>query len=67
VSAKVSTRTRYSARIKGQASNWDLAAKFDMTAGHLGITNYDGPKVTNRVLLSPEQVRELKKFLRVKS
>ena len=56
--------TRYSKRIKGAPSNWNLAARFDLTEGHLGIVNFDGPKVTDRVLLSPEQVRELRKFLR---
>lgn len=58
-------RTEYSERIKGVASNYHFEVRFDMTRGHLGISQFD-PRAngsTERILLSPEQVRELLAFI----
>lgn len=57
------TRTRYSEKIKGDRRNYDWLARFDMTGGYLGITQLDGETVTDRVLLSPAQVKELLDFV----
>jgi hypothetical protein len=56
-------RTRYSDKIKGSRGNFDLLARFDLTNGHLGITQFEGDAVKDRVLLSPAQVQELLNFI----
>lgn len=56
-------RTIYSEKIKGVPSNHNFAVRFDDTDGHLGITQFDGEAVSDRVLLSPDQVRKLLNFV----
>jgi len=53
----------YSAEIKGDDRNWNWSAQFDKSGdGYVGITQTrDG--TTDRVLLSPAQVRALLKFI----
>lgn len=55
-------KTYYSEKIKGTRRNYDWAVGFDLTDGFLGITQFDGETVKDRVLLSPAQVRELLNF-----
>lgn len=51
---------RYSEIIKGVPRNFNWSVRYDLTAdGFLGITQFDGDKVTDRVLLSPNQVDQL--------
>lgn len=57
------TRTRYSEKIKGDRGNFDWEVRFDVTGGHLGITQFEGAAVKDRVLLSPAQVQELLDFV----
>jgi hypothetical protein len=64
--AKNSGRTIYGEKIKGVPGNYNFAARFDITDGYVGITQYDGEAVTDRVLLSPAQVRELLNFVTAK-
>jgi hypothetical protein len=61
-----STQTRYSRDIPGVPGNHGLTVCFDKTRGFVGISQWDPKNKTNgtdRVLLSPEQVRALLKFL----
>lgn len=55
-------RTIYSDQIAGARGNYNWPVRFDSTDGHLGITQTEGDKVKDRVLLSPKQVQELIKF-----
>ena len=55
--------TRYSEKIAGTRTNHNLPARFDLTDGSLGITQFDNGTVSDRVLLCPKQVQELRKFL----
>ena len=52
----------YSDKVKGDARNFDQAVKFDKQEGYIGITQYDGDSVRDRVLLSPKQFEALKRF-----
>lgn len=54
--------TVYGEKIKGARGNYNWPVRFDVTDGYLGVTQYDGDTVKDRVLLSPAQVRELLKF-----
>lgn len=57
--------TRYSDKVSGDRGNYDWAARYDVTDnGYLGINQYDGDALTDRVLLSPSQVQELINFVR---
>jgi hypothetical protein len=56
-------RTTYSEKIKGARGNYGWLARFDLTNGYLGITQFDGEKVCDRALLSPTQVQELLEFI----
>lgn len=57
-------RTEYSKPVEGDRGNYKWSARFDMTSGrYLGITQYEGDAVKDRVLLSPAQVDELVKFV----
>lgn len=56
-------RTHYSQKIKGNRGNHNFQSRFDMSDGYLGITQWDGETVTDRVLLSPAQVKELLDFV----
>lgn len=60
------TDTWYSKDIPGSKDNWNLTARFDLHKnGCLGIAQWEGKdlKDVNRILLSKEQVTELRKFL----
>lgn len=61
-------RTRYSDTIEGDKRNFDWMARFDDTDGYIGITQSDNPRRndTSRVLLSPDQVKALMKFVKQK-
>lgn len=57
----------YSADVAGDAGNFNSSVRFDLTGGYVGITqreDYDG--CVERVLLTPEQVRALIRFVAVK-
>ena len=57
--------TTHSERIEGDQGNYNWPATFDITpSGYLGITQ--SADSVWRVLLSPTQVKELRKFLRGK-
>lgn len=57
------TRTRYSEKVKGDRGNFNWLARFDLSGGYLGITQFEGDAVTDRVLLSPAQVQQLVDFV----
>lgn len=54
--------TYYSKKVKGAQGNYDWPVRFDRTDGYIGVNQYDGEALKDRVLLSPAQVRELVKF-----
>jgi hypothetical protein len=54
--------TTYSEKIKGNPGNYGWQVRFDLADGYLGITQFDGETVKDRVLLSPAQIRELVNF-----
>lgn len=57
--------THYSQKIGGDRGNYEWATRYDVTDnGYLGINQYEGEKLTDRVLLSPAQVQELVGFVR---
>lgn len=55
--------TLYSERFKGARGNYDWEARFDMTDGYVGITQFEGAAVKDRVLLSPAQTQALLDFV----
>jgi hypothetical protein len=56
---------RYSEKIDGDQGNYDWQVRFDVTDnGYLGINQYEGKNLADRVLLSPAQVQELIDFVR---
>lgn len=59
-------RTYYSEKIKGDSGNYDFVVRFDVTDGYIGLTQYDGEEVKDRILLSPSQVTEFLNFARGK-
>ena len=61
--------TEYSQPVSGNPANYELTARFDMTDGYLGISQWVGAEIKDveRVLLSPAQVKALLKFLRSQS
>lgn len=59
----MSTEWKYSEQIAGDKGNYDWPVRFDVHNGYIGITQWnDGSG--DRVLLSPGQLAELRKFLR---
>ena len=56
--------TTYSGVVNGDAQNHKLPVRFDVTDGYVGISQYDGTLVADRVLLSPKQVQALVQFMR---
>jgi hypothetical protein len=56
-------RTYYGEKIKGSPGNYGWQVRFDVTNGYLGISQYDGEILKDRVLLSPAQVRQLVEFV----
>lgn len=64
--AKLRGRTYYSEKIKGTPGNYSWASQFDITDGYLGISQYEGDAVKDRILLSPNQVKELLDFVAIK-
>lgn len=63
MAARIQGRTYYSERINGARGNHNLQVRFDISDGHLGITQFEGETVTDRVLLSPAQVQALLDFV----
>lgn len=59
--------TTYSPKIEGERGNYEWPVQLDLTDGFLGITQWDGGLVKDRVLLSPKQVKELLAFVNSKS
>ena len=55
--------TYYSEKIDGARGNYHWAVRLDITNGYLGITQFDGEAIKDRVLLSPTQVAELLEFV----
>ena len=56
-------RTTYSKRFDGDRGNFKWPARYDLTDRYLGITQFEGDQVKDRVLLSPDQVKELIDFI----
>lgn len=55
--------TVYSTKVPGARGNYEWPVRFDKSDGYVGINQYDGDKLTDRVLLSAKQVRELIAFV----
>jgi hypothetical protein len=55
--------TTYSDEVPGARGNYGWPATFDLTDGYLGITQFEGDTVKDRVLLSPRQVAALVAFV----
>jgi len=57
--------TEYSAPIRGTVTVHNLTARFDMTDGILGISQWEGEEIArvDRVLLSKAQVSALLAFI----
>lgn len=56
--------TRYSEKIDGDQGNYGWQARFDVSDnGYLGINQYEAGGLTDRILLSPGQVRALLEFV----
>lgn len=62
----VKGRTYYSEEIKGDRRNYGWPVTYDVTDGHLGVTQTENGKVRDRVLLSPAQAKALVKFVEQK-
>jgi hypothetical protein len=57
------TQTKYSDKVAGDKGNYNWDVRFDLTEGkYLGITQYDGDVVKDRVLLTLKQVKALIAF-----
>lgn len=57
-------RTYYSDKIEGAPRNYNWPARYDLTDGYVGISQFeDDGNVKDRVLLSPKQVKELAEFV----
>lgn len=56
-------QTHYSDKIKGERGNYNWPVLYDMTDGFLRISQSDGDKVKDCVLLSPKQVKALVDFV----
>lgn len=58
--------TRYSQSVRGIRANHNLTARFDLTDGLLGVSQWEGDTIArvDRVLLSRRQVRVLLEFVR---
>lgn len=52
----------YSDKVQGDAQNFNQSVKFDKQEGYIGIIQYDGDAVRDRVLLSPKQLKALISF-----
>ena len=55
--------TVYSETVPGAHGNYGWDVRFDMTNGFLGLTQWEGDRVKDRVLMSPKQVKELVAFM----
>lgn len=56
--------TKYSEQFEGDRGNYGWPVCFDKTGrGYIGITQLNGNKVKDRVLLSPEQAKQLAVFI----
>jgi hypothetical protein len=61
--AMMKGRIYYSEKINGSPRNYGWAVRFDLSDGFLGITQFEGETVKDRVLLSPAQMRQLVEFV----
>ncbi len=59
----VKGRTYYSEDCEGNRRNYGWPVRYDVTDGYIGVTQMDGNKVKDRVLLSPKQVKKLVEFI----
>ncbi len=60
--------TTYSDEIAGVRGNFNWTTTFDLTDGFVGITQKEADgTVKDRVLLSPNQARELAAFVKARS
>ncbi|MDP2410329.1 MAG: hypothetical protein Q8M26_08590 [Pseudolabrys sp.] len=55
--------TEYSKKIPGSRGNYRWPVRFEITDGYLAVTQYEGDKVKDKVLLSPAQVRKMVAFI----
>jgi hypothetical protein len=55
--------TEYSAEIEGTTGNYNYPVRFDITDGFLGVDQTKDGQI-ERVLLSPQQVKELIAFVK---
>ena len=59
--------TRYSQEVPGDEHNHGFICRFDVTDGYVGISQSDdGKRWSDRVLLSPKQLRALIRFTKPK-
>lgn len=63
--------TIYSQTVEGDKGNYSWSVRFDKTRskkhthepGYIGISQFEGGKMQERVLLSPTQAKELVEFI----
>lgn len=55
-------RIYFSGKVRGERRNFNHAVRFDFQDGFVGIIQYEGESVADRVLLSPAQFKVLEKF-----
>jgi hypothetical protein len=61
----IDATTRYSPIIRGDAGNYTQYARYDITAGYIGISVWgDKGGPVDRILLTPHQVEQLIAFVR---
>ena len=55
---------KYTDKLKGDKGNYGWVARFDLSNGYLGITEWLDDNKIERILLCPAQVEALQEFLR---
>jgi hypothetical protein len=55
--------TQYSTKIEGTWGNYKWPVSFDISNGFVGINQYEGETIKDRILLLPLQVQELIAFV----
>ena len=63
---KTTNETHYGPWLAGDSGNYDLPVRFDRTDGYVGISQKDDAATTERVLLTPRQVRALRAFIQAR-
>jgi len=56
--------TQYSTKIEGTWGNYNWPVSFDISNGFVGINQYEGETIKDRILLSPLQVQEFIAFVK---